>query len=227
MIEAGRVQVMKRFDQALDVLVRLDVSRVQHELLLQLEPFAHAVDLRRRRHLAEAVVEAVVNDGDLLLGNLEVAQDVALRRLGHRDDLPGAVRRPPQERARVAIRQPIRQVLREHQVDAVVDGDHGLAGRQRRQHVMRAVEQIDPLPGEACRDVDLLHHRIGFGGLHDGPKVRPQPAQRLAVVGSAEQDVLRLCVQPGQLAQQILDVGANPEVMEFPGVDRDPHNISL
>jgi hypothetical protein len=89
------------------------------------------------------------------------------------------------------------------------------------------VEQIDPLAREAHGDVDLFHHRIRFSRLDDGAEVRAEAAQRLAVVGLAEQDVLRLRVQPRQVAQQVLDVGANTEVMELPGVDRDPHNTPL
>ena len=38
---------MERFDQPLDVLVRLDVARVQHERLVQLEALADAMRLPR------------------------------------------------------------------------------------------------------------------------------------------------------------------------------------
>ncbi len=54
--------------------------------------------------------------------------------------------------ARVGVAEPVGQVLRKPQVDAVVDRHDRLARRQRRQHVVRRVEQVGALAPEVARD---------------------------------------------------------------------------
>ena len=50
---------------------------------------------------------------------------------------------PPDHGACVLQRADPRQVLRETQVNEVVDRDHGRAARQPREHVVRCVIQLD------------------------------------------------------------------------------------
>ena len=45
----------------------------------------------------------------------------------------------------------------------------------------------------------------------------------LLVLIAAEQDILGRLIDPGQLLQQVADVGADAEVVQFPGVDPDSH----
>ena len=44
-VEAAAAHQMERFDEPLEVLVRLHVAGVEHELILQLKPLAHAGDV--------------------------------------------------------------------------------------------------------------------------------------------------------------------------------------
>ena len=80
-------QLGERLDQPHEVLVRLDVADVQHEPVIELVALAHARDLApRAASIAEPLVDGVVDDDDLLRRHVEEVQDVALRRLGHRQD---------------------------------------------------------------------------------------------------------------------------------------------
>ena len=40
---------------------------------------------------------------------------------------------------------------------------------------------------------------------------------------AAEQDVVRLAIDARELPQEVPDVGADAEVVELPGIDRDSH----
>src|SRR3712207_8260910 len=78
------------------------------------------------------------------------------------------IRRPPRstlfpyttlfrsEGAGVDVGGPAREVLREAQVDAVVDGHHRLAADERRQHVMRLVHEVRRLAREREGHAELL-----------------------------------------------------------------------
>ena len=59
-------QHVERFDQPLQVLVRLDVARIEHVRRVQLIALAHPLDFFGGRRLAEAVVDGVVDDVDLV-----------------------------------------------------------------------------------------------------------------------------------------------------------------
>ena len=59
---------VERFDQPLEVLVRLDVARIEDERIVQLIPFADPHHFVGRRLLVESLVDRVVDDRDLRLG---------------------------------------------------------------------------------------------------------------------------------------------------------------
>ena len=54
-------------------------------------------------------------------------------------------------------------------------------------------------------------------------KFGAQRAQRVDIVGTGQHDVLRLLIQPREVAQQVTDVRADTEVVELARVDRDSH----
>ncbi len=121
--------------------MRLDVAGVQHELVLELISLADADDVFLARLDAEALVVRVVDDVDLLRRRAEEPHDVALRALRDGQHARRAPRGQRHRRLGVAERQPVRQVLRKHQVDAVVNRDDRSARHERRQHVVRARER--------------------------------------------------------------------------------------
>ena len=151
---------VERLDQPLEILVRLDVAGVEDERIVELVALADAHDLVGRGLFAEALVDGVVDDVDLRFRHVEVLEDVALRGLRDRQDARRPVRRDPQRAARVRVAEPVREVLRKAQVDAVVNRDDRAARRQRRQHVVRRVKQIDPLAAQIERKRELLAHRV-------------------------------------------------------------------
>ena len=206
--------------------MRLDVANVERETAVELVSLLDARDLLVGGRDVQALIDCVVGDGDLLGRHVEPAQDVVLGGFRHREDAIRALGRRPELRPRVAVGQPVRQVLREHQVDAVVNGHHRAAVDQRRQHVVRLVEQVDALACQRHRQADLLGDRVGTRRFGDRAEIRADLPDRRAVLLAAQQHVLRLGVDPGQLEHQVPDVGADAEVVEFSGVDGDAHRTS-
>jgi hypothetical protein len=127
---AAAAERMEGLDQALEVLVRLDVPRIQDERAVELVALAHALDFLRRRRLAEPLVDRVVDHVDLLFRDPEVPEDVALRRLRDGEHAVRPVRRHPERRAGIRVGDAVGQVLREPEVDAVVDRDDRPASRR-------------------------------------------------------------------------------------------------
>ena len=108
-------------------------------------------------------------------------------------------------------------------MDAVVDRDDRSAGDERRQHVVRRVEERDAFTPERQRDPELLADRIVARGFRHGPEILAERAKRLAVVGPGEHDKLGLTIEPRQVPQQVADVRADAEIVQLPRVYADAH----
>ncbi len=131
---------------------------------------------------------------------MEEAQDVALRRLGDGEDAIGLPRGGPHRATRVDVAQAIGQVLRKHQVDAVVNGDHRVAPGRRRQHVMRLVHEIHALARQPPRNPELLADRVRLRVLRDMAEVGGQrvasPRGRVSVPAPHTRWWCRACAVP-------------------------------
>jgi hypothetical protein len=92
---------------------------------------------------------------------------------------------------------------------------------------MRRVEHVGVLPRQDEGYRDLFADRIRARPVDDGAEVPAQLVGGRAVPLLAEQDVLGLAIDPGQVAQQVPDVRADAEVTEFAGVDRDAHGAFI
>src|SRR5262249_7875693 len=171
----------------------------------------------------EPLVDGVVDDVNLRIRDVEVAQDVALGRLRDRDHAAGPVRRRPHLRARVRVAQLARQVLREAQVDAVVNGDDRPAGGQRRQHVGRRGKELAGSPPQIDRNRELLRDRVRLRRLDDRAEPRPELLHRFEVRLATEHDVVVRVLLARELPQQVPHVRADPVVTELAGVDGNPH----
>ena len=121
---------MKRVEQALEILVRLHVADVEDELVLQLVSLRHALHGLFRGRRGEVLVDGIVDDGDLFRRHVEELEDVALGRLGHRQDAIGAPGRGTHLCPCVRQCRPVGEVLRKAQVNAVVDRHDRPAHRQ-------------------------------------------------------------------------------------------------
>ena len=127
-------------------------------------------------------------------------------------------------RARVAEREPVRQILRKHQMDAVVDRHDRPAADERRQHVVRRVKQRDAFaPAAPAGSSPARRASSCRRSPATGRKFSPSDASARAILGPAEQHELGVAVQPRQLPQQVPDVGADAEVVQLSGVDADAH----
>ena len=172
----------ERLDQPHEVLVRLDVADVEDELVIELVALADA----RRPLLGgvsrEVLVDGVVDDDDLLRRDVEEVEDVALRRLETRSGCDPIGARPSTSTRAHRHRPPGSAVLREHQVDAVVDRDDRAARDRGRQHVVRRVVDVGPLAPQHPRHVDLLADRVVRRRLEHAAEVRSE-LRRDAEVG--------------------------------------------
>ena len=140
----------------------------------------------------------------------------------------GAAGRHRNRGARVAKRQAVRQVLREHQVDAVVDRDDRSARHERRQHIVRRVEERHAFAPERERNLASARRSSSCPPIRrPRRKFSPSVISAAHILGTAEQDVLGLLVQTRQVPKQIADVGADAEIVKFPGIDADSHAVMI
>ena len=133
------------------------------------------------------------------------------------------MRRRPHLRTRIGIRHAVGQILRKHQVDAVVDGHDRVAIDRGRQHVVGRVVEIRALTAQHPRHVDLFTNGVVRRRLEHGAEVRPELGRDAEVGFTAQQHVFGVVVDPREMAQQIADVRADAEVVEFARIDRDSH----
>ncbi len=88
---------------------------------------------------------------------------------------------------------------------------------------MRRVKDVGPLARQHPRHVNLLAQRVVGRGFEHRPEVGPERRRNAEVALLAEQHVVGVVVEPGELAQQVADVGADAEVVQLARVDGDSH----
>ena len=108
-------------------------------------------------------------------------------------------------------------------MNAVVNRDDASRRRQRGQHVVRRVEQIEPLAPHRERNRDLLGERIVPGAIGDGAEVLAERSRDAHVLRPRDEHIFRGLVDFRELAQQIPDVGADAEIVKLPRVDAYAH----
>src|SRR5215510_14035365 len=191
--------------------------------MIELEAFANARNLLRRGLNPEPFVDAVVDDGNLLRRHVEEVEDVALRRFRDGENAIGLSGRAPHRAAGVRVGGAIGQILRKHEVNASVNRHHGARTHGNGQHVMRRVKNVRLFTHKHERDVELLRNGVISGRLQHGPEVFAEGARDPHVGLVAEQDVLVFPIDPREMPQEVADVGADPEIVEFSGIDRNFH----
>jgi hypothetical protein len=119
--------------------------------------------------------------------------------------------------------RPVRQVLREAQVDAVVNRHDIGTARERRDDVVRCVKQIDAGPHQVEWDRELFGDRVVAGALDEDLEVRAERPGKRDIVEAADEDVLVAPALPRQLAHQVADVRPDPVVVQLANVNCDAH----
>ena len=166
------------------------VAREEHEPAAELVALAHALHLRRPGVLQQPRVDRVRDDVHLLgVGRGVEAEDVGPRGLGHGEDERAAAHGVAHHEARVAKGDPVGQVLRKREVDAVVDRDHRRHRAQERPDVVREVEEIRPEAAQLERDREVLAQPIAGRAVHHRDEVLREVAQRRLVGRVAEEEV--------------------------------------
>ena len=152
-------------------------------------------------------------------------QDVVLRGVRDGQDLLRPLGSHGHHRARVQVRGPIRQVLREPQMNAVVNRHDVGSRRQRRDHVVRGMEEVHPCPPQVEGHGQLFLDRIVTGRLDERLETGTLGPEGLGVLRPAEQHVGVSAVIPGKFAQDVADVRADAVVVQFPRVDGYSHDV--
>jgi hypothetical protein len=209
--------------QPLEVLVGLDVPRVEHESPADLVALLHPLRLLLARVLHESLVDGVGDDLQSLGVGLGIEAQMSAREASETgEDQLGAAHRVFHHEPRVLPGEPS-EVLGEEQVDAVVDGHHRRRGAQHRQHVVRRVVEVGPQLAQLARDRQMLAHAVAGRPLHHGHEVLRQVAERALVGFVAEEEVGGLAIEQRQVAGEVADVRPDPVVPPLPRVDRDLH----
>ncbi len=155
------------------------------------------------------------------LGVREELQDVALARFGNGEHHPGAADRAAHHEPGVVNGRGVRQVFGKAQVNAVVDGDHGLRAEQQGQNIVRFVEELSSelanLPGQA----PVLAQGVSRGLIQHGNEVFREVLEGRNVLVMAEQEIRVLVVDQGQGADNVPHIRANAVVPPLAGINRD------
>jgi hypothetical protein len=211
-------------DQALHVLVGLDVPRVEHEPAADLVALAHPVHLLLAGVRQQGHVDGVGHHLDAVGVGVGVeAQDVAARGLGDGEHQRAAPDGAAHHEPRVLEGHAVGQVLGEEQMDAVVDGHHRRAAAEQRQHVVGGMQQVGAQTMELAGDGDVLGEAVAVRLVHHRHEVLGQVAQLGLVRLVAEEEIGGDPVQGRQMAHQVPHIGPDAVVPPFAGVDRDLH----
>jgi len=226
-VEASPAQPVERLDQPHEVLVRLDVADVENELVIELIALADASDVLIDRRGREPIVDRVVHHDDLVRRHVEKTEQVALGRFRDGENPARPPRRAPHRCLCVHVRGPVRQVLRKHQMNAVVDRDDRTTANRRRQHVVRGMEDVGSLSAQHPRHMDLLADRVVGRRLEDGAEIRPELPPHAEVTFVTQQYVLGPTIETCQMPKQVLRVRADAEVVELASINRDAHQSMI
>jgi hypothetical protein len=100
-------------------------------------------------------------------------------------------------------------------MDAVVDRDDRAARGQRRQDVVRRVEELHAFAPEIHRERELFRHRVRAGRLDNRAEPRAQRLDRVAIGAAAEHDVVVDGILAPELPQQVAHVRADAVVAKL------------
>src|SRR5208337_2237709 len=219
----------ERLYDAHDVLVRADAACIEQERVV------HLVTLRDESAvgfagmpLAEAVVEGVVNDLDLLRRNMEQALRVLLGEIGDREDACRVMQHPLGKlKMQVALHVGM-AVDAVHMVEQVMHRDH-----VRARDTLRFPEQMwhmQQVAAEAFQQ--LMQFKVALKRelvrlRRQRLEVRRQSLGPDDLSRDSDQEVFVFAVQARQRTDGVARIGPNAKFADPPDVDRDSHNTSV
>jgi hypothetical protein len=113
--------------------------------------------------------------------------------------------------------------LWEQKVNAVVNGHHQPGSWKERGLVMRDVENVDPVPPQQGWNGPVIDPETISLGLVQLPEIPRQRSKFVKMTLCADQKIFILSVERGDVADEVPDVGSNPEFIDLPDVDRNSH----
>ena len=225
-LEVRRLRsIVERLDQPLEVLVRLDVAGVEHERVVRADTARARAPRplrgRRRRSARRSRCRStsIFSGGTLKkcrMSRFELPTPSGCASTG----APRATSTPARRRSASRFGQ----VLRKHQVDAVVDGHDrsartsAAAARSAARETGRASRGAGPAARTTARGSSTAADESATAR-----KFSPSASSVGAVLAVAEQDVLGRRIDPRQMPQQVADVGADAEVVQLARIDSDSH----
>src|SRR5262245_46846881 len=91
------------------------------------------------------------------------------------------------------------------------------------QHVVRRMKHVWLFAHQHEWNVELLRYRVIGRWFQHGAEVFAERPGDSHVQLVAEQDVLVLSIDAREMPQEVADVGADPEIVEFSGIDGNFH----
>ena len=110
-------------------------------------------------------------------------------------------------------------------MDTVVNRHYKLRRTEQRRFVMRYMNKVHILPAQSQRDRDVIPPESMTFGLIELSEVCRQGAEFVKIPVRADQQVLVLAVDRGEIAHQIPDIGSHSKLIDFPDVNGDAHGI--
>src|SRR4051812_50222617 len=92
---------------------------------------------------------------------------------------------------------------------------------------MRGMKQVDLLPAQIKRDANLFADRVLLHRFGNGAEVRAEFLRQGRVASAAEDNVLRLRVEPRQMPQQVAQVRPDAVVPDLAGINRDSQDTGF
>ena len=109
-------------------------------------------------------------------------------------------------------------------MNTVMDRHNQIRSDHEWSFMMGHVNDIDMLPLQSQRDDRIVSPESVLFGLIQLPEIGRQRSKFVEVSMRSDQKIFVSGIDRGNIADQIPDVGTYSELVDFPDVDRDPHN---
>jgi tetratricopeptide (TPR) repeat protein len=220
------LQYRKRLDQPMHILVRANPAGIEHVRIVQLIAFQDRLAVFAAGRLGKTLIEGVVDHRDSLRIEIEDIDQIVARGIGNGDDAAGRLHRALRAQVDLVPLEAREIFERKLHVNAVVNGNHALAGRQKKAFMMRNMHDIQVLLAQLQGQGEMFAPAFGRNIPRKVREVGPEGSEFLEVAARPQQEVLVPGVHCGKVAHEVPDVGSHTKLINSPDVDCNAHESS-